>query len=270
MDPVTSAQYITMKDSFARQDINIEVAYRRNGGIDYIYQLAVCSRRTGNVARLQSLLPGLEVAGDDEQPEVSDLVRLSIGQVSIGPADAGSMTVPEVLDFIDEQLSDNPGPAGGEPLATPVHIVHITKCCPAGEPEVPSGYPTDPWPPPNPAGGGEGVKIGLSDTGLQQNASDCPSWMANVVAGDPEPPGPTLPSGLQESQSTPGTGPSGRVSPHARRPERRCMSTITSPSPAAEREHVIIQKIEELIQQSVTGRDLPSCWYLHPQQLGSR
>ena len=201
MDPVTSAQFITMKDSFARQGINIEAAYKPNGAIEYIYQVGRLLARAGTVARLQALVPGLEVAGDDEQPGVSDLVRLSIDEASIGLADVGSMTVPQVLDFLDEQLPDNPGQVGGEPLVTPVNIVHITKCCPAGEPEVPSGYPTDPWPPPNPAGGGRGVKIGLCDDGLQQNAATDHAWMANVlpgvVPGDLEIPGPTLPTGEQ-------------------------------------------------------------------------
>ena len=60
----------------------------------------------------------------------------------------GSLTVPEMLDRIDERIEDNPGPAGEEPLVTPLHIVYISKITPAGEPEVPSGYPTQPWPAP--------------------------------------------------------------------------------------------------------------------------
>ncbi len=98
-------------------------------------------------------MPGLRRAGADEQPEIGGLVRLSIDRVSIDDGEAGSLTVPEVLDLIDERMPDNPGPAGEEPLVTPVHIVHISKITPAGEPEVPSGYPTQPWPaPPQQAG----------------------------------------------------------------------------------------------------------------------
>ena len=105
-----------MKDSFARQGINIEAAYRPNGDIEYIYQVGRLLTRAGTVARLQELVPGLVVAADDEQPGVSDLVQLSIDEASIGLADVGSMTVPQVLDFLDEQLPDNPGPDGGVAL----------------------------------------------------------------------------------------------------------------------------------------------------------
>ena len=248
MDPVSSAQFITMKDSFARQDINIEAAYRRNGAIEYIYQVGRLLARTGSVAQLQALVPGLEVAGDDEQPGVSDLVRLSIGQASIGPADVGSMTVPQVLDFLDEQLPDNPGPVGGEPLVTPVHIMHITKCCPAGEPEVPSGYPTHPWPPPNPAGGGAGVKIGLCDNGLQQNAATDHTWMANVVAVDLEIPGPTLPTGQQAIPKYAAHGTFGAGVAACMAPDATIYVNDHLTLSAAEREDVILQKIEELIQ----------------------
>lgn len=248
MDPVSSAQFITMKDSFARQDINIEAAYRRNGAIEYIYQVGRLLARTGSVAQLQALVPGLEVAGDDEQPGVSDLVRLSIGQASIGPADVGSMTVPQVLDLLDEQLPDNPGPVGGEPLVTPVHIMHITKCCPAGEPEVPSGYPTHPWPPPNPAGGGAGVKIGLCDNGLQQNAATDHTWMANVVAVDLEIPGPTLPTGQQAIPKYAAHGTFGAGVAACMAPDATIYVNDHLTLSAAEREDVILQKIEELIQ----------------------
>ena len=37
MDSVTSAQYLNMKASFSRQGIDIDVAYRQDGRVDYIY-----------------------------------------------------------------------------------------------------------------------------------------------------------------------------------------------------------------------------------------
>ena len=76
---------------------------------------------------------------------------------------------------MDDRLENSPRAGREEPLLTPVHIVYITKITPAGEPDVPGGA-TGPWPPPNPAGGGSGVKIGISDTGLQPNLSQY-SWM---------------------------------------------------------------------------------------------
>jgi Subtilase family len=253
MDPVTSAQFLTIKEAFARRGIQIEAAHRRNGDIEYIYEVGRLLTRAGTVGRLQGLMSGLEVAGDDEQPGVSDLVMLSIDQASIERADAGSVTVPQVLDFLDEQLPDNPGPRGGEPLVTPAHIMYVTKCCPAGEPEVPSGYPTDPWPPPNPAGGGAGVKIGLCDDGLQWNAATAHPWMANVVPGvipaDLEVPGPTLPTGEQAipkyaAHGTFGAGVAACMAPHA-----TIIVNNHFTSAAADVETVIVQKVEEMIQK---------------------
>ena len=256
MDPVTAAQFITMKDAFARQGINIEAAYRPNGALEYIYQVGRLLARTGNVALLQERaasagMQGLEVAGDDEQPGVSDLVVLSIDQASIGQADVGTMTVPLVLDFLDEQLPDNPGPVGGEPFVTPVHIMHITKCCPAGEPEVPSGYPTGPWPPPNPAGGGAGVTIGLCDDGLQLGASATYAWMANVVPGSPadiEIPGPTLPTGEQAIPKYAAHGTFGAGVAACMAPDATIIVNSHFTLAAAQIETVIAQKVEEMIQ----------------------
>ena len=34
---MTAAQYLAMKDSFARRGIQIDVAYRPNGEVDYMY-----------------------------------------------------------------------------------------------------------------------------------------------------------------------------------------------------------------------------------------
>jgi len=252
MDLVTSAQFITMKDSFAREGINIEAAYTTTGDIAYIYQVGRLLTRASTVARLQGLVSGLEVAGTDEQPGVSDLVMLSIDQASVGPADVGSMTVPRMLDFLDEQLPDNPGPRGGEPLVTPVHIMHITKCCPAGEPEVPSGYPNDPWPPPpTPARGGAGVKIGLCDDGLQQNAAIAHTWMANVVPGGPadiETPGPTLPTGEQAIPKYAAHGTFGAGVAACMAPEATIIVNSHFTMAAAQVETVIVQKVEEMIQ----------------------
>ena len=48
MDPVTSAQYLILKDSFARKGVEIEAALTPAGDIDYIYvvgRLARCGPR---------------------------------------------------------------------------------------------------------------------------------------------------------------------------------------------------------------------------------
>jgi hypothetical protein len=79
MDPVSFSQFLTMKDSFGRQGINIEAAYTRTGEIDYMYVVDRLLARPDIVGRLQTEMPGLGPA--DEQPEVDDLVLLSIDRV---------------------------------------------------------------------------------------------------------------------------------------------------------------------------------------------
>ena len=108
MDPVTSAQFLVLKDSFARKGVEIEAALTPAGDIDYIYVvdrlLAVDSG--DNIGRLQTEMPGLRRADEDEQPEIGRLVRMSIDRVSIDEGDAGALTVPEMLDLIDAHLGE--------------------------------------------------------------------------------------------------------------------------------------------------------------------
>src|SRR4249919_87056 len=114
MDPVASAQFVVLKDSFARKGVDIEAALTPDGELDYIYvvdRLLVVDR-DNNIDRLQAAMPGLRPADTDEQPGTGGLVRLSIDQVSIDDRDAGSLSVPELLDLMDDRLEDNPGPAG--------------------------------------------------------------------------------------------------------------------------------------------------------------
>ena len=265
MDPVTSAQYLTMKDSFSRQGVEIEVAYTPAGDVDYIYAVGrlLAMERGDNVERMQRMLPGMRRADPGEQPGVGDFVVLSIDE-----AEDGYLTVPEALDLIDERLEENPALDDGEPLVTPVHVVHITKICPGVEPEVPSGYPTQPWPAPSQAGG-KGVKIGVSDTGLQPNLDDPVRypWLAGVT-GDQEPIGPILSSGLQRIPKYAGHDLRGRCRQmYGARVHGVCQRSLhyvrrrtgVCDHPEARTAH----------PGAVTGRRVPFCRYLHPQQLGS-
>src|SRR6266496_312562 len=119
MDRVYSAQYLTMKDSFSRQGINIDVALTPAGDAQHVYAAGrlLAVDRGDNIQRLQDALPGLRRADPDEQPQAGDLVLLSTEGV-----EGGHLTVSEALDAIDDQLGDdNPALAGEEPLAAPVH-----------------------------------------------------------------------------------------------------------------------------------------------------
>jgi hypothetical protein len=91
MDLVTSAQYLTLKDSFARQGIDIDVAYTPAGEIDYIFQVGrlLTLDRADNVDRMLDALPGLRRADAGEQPNLGNLAVLSIDE-----AEEGYLTVP--------------------------------------------------------------------------------------------------------------------------------------------------------------------------------
>ena len=61
MDPVTSAQFLILKDSFARKGVEIEAALTPAGEIDYIYVVdrLLAVDRDDNIDRLQAAMPGL-------------------------------------------------------------------------------------------------------------------------------------------------------------------------------------------------------------------
>jgi subtilisin family serine protease len=246
MDPVFSAQYITMKDSFSRQGIDIEVAYTPAGDVHHMYaaRRLLAVDRGDNIQRLQATVPGLRRADPGEQPQTGDLVLLSIEE-----AEEGHLTVPEALDLIDERLGeDNPALAGGEPLVTPVHIVHITKVCPAGEPEVPSGYPAQPWPAPRPKGEGhDGVRLGVCDTGLLQDAARHP-WLDGVT-GETDPLGPRLPGGPPSIPQYAGHGTFVAGVARCMAPRATVYVNNHFDKSGGELEHVIIAKLEQLIQE---------------------
>ena len=244
MDSVTAAQYLILKDSFARKGVNINATYTPAGDIDYIYVVDRLLARGENVEQLLGAMPGLRRADANEQPEVDGLVRLATDQFSIDQAESGALTVPELLDLMDERLENSPRGGREEPLLTPVHIVYITKITPAGEPDVPGGA-TGPWPPPNPAGGGNGVKIGISDTGLQPNLSQY-SWMTNVT-GDPERPGRTLPNGQQRIRPYAGHGTFAAGAAKCTAPNAAVFVNDHFTESEGEAEDVIIRKLDQLI-----------------------
>lgn len=247
MDPVFDAQYLTMKHSFSREDIEIEVAYTPAGEVDYVYRVGrlLAVDRDDNIRRLQEALPGLRRAEPGEQPRIGDLVVLSIDG-----AQEGHLTVPEALDLLDERLGEGKWMrAYGGPAVTPIHIVHTAKLCAATEPEVPCGCEPQPCPPPDVAAAGQDrVRLGISDTGLwEQPDPALHPWLAGV-RGDPDPPGPTLPGGRLSIlyDSGHGTFVAGVA---------RCMAPGATVHvgnhfrySGGELEYVLVSKLEDLIQ----------------------
>jgi len=244
MNAVFDAQFLNMKNSFAREGVDIATSYTPDGEVDYIYEVGnlLTLNTTDARGRLESLLPDLYPV-DRRQTRDGDLAVLAIDRIG-----NGRLTVPQVLDFIDEQLGDNnPALHGGDPLATPAHIVHITRICPADEPEVPSGQPTEPWPPLCPADGQQAdVRLAISDTGLLPGAPAQHAWLAGV-AGEDDLLGPVQPNGepLIPEYTGHGTFVAGAA---------RCMAPGASVQvnnhfalSGGEREYVIIEKVEQLI-----------------------
>jgi hypothetical protein len=250
MDSVTSAQYLNMKASFSRQGVDIDVAYRADGRVDYIYAVGrlLAVDRDDNIARMQSILPGITRAQQDEQPEVGDLALLSIDEV-----EGGNLSVPAAMDIIDDGYEENPALEGGEPWCTPDYIVHITKICPAGEPVVPSGYPIQPWPPPTSASDenseeNSGPRLLVLDTGLLQNLNPGQyPWLAGVTGDDDLLGPPLVPGGPPSIPQYAGHGTFAAGVARCMAPGATVYVGNHFTESGGERESVIIQKLEQLI-----------------------
>jgi subtilisin family serine protease len=246
MDAVFDAQYLAMKNSFSREGIDIQIAYTPTGDVNYIYvadQLLTVDRGD-NIERLMGALRGLRHVDVDDQPRVGDLVLLSTADI-----EDGRLTVPEALDLIDERLGDdNPALRGGEPLATPVHVVHIAKICPADEPEVPGYCQTGPCPPPCPAVEGQHrVRLGISDTGLLEDLDFVQApWLAGVT-GEADPLGSVLPGGLRAIRQYEGHGTFVAGVARCMAPGVTAFVSNHFTKSGGELEYVIIEKLEQLI-----------------------
>src|SRR5215472_7180969 len=172
MDPVFDAQYVPVRNRSFEQDTQIEVAYSADGWVDYIYVVGQLLARRDNFERLRGMLPGLRHVERDERHGLGDR-RLPDGLavLSIDDVEAGRFTVPQLLDRLEESLGDDYLALNdGEPLATPVHVMHTAKMCAASEPQVPIGSPTQPSPPvKGNRGDQDRVQLVISDTGLLED-----------------------------------------------------------------------------------------------------
>lgn len=247
MDPVFDAQYRIIKDGFARQGIDIEIAYTPGGDPDYVHQAArlLTVDRGDNIERITRILPGIQPT---DEPAPGDLRLLATDTIESGP-----LTVPEALEALDGELGDdNPGLRGdGLPLATPNHILHIARLCPAVEPEVPSGDPSVPWPPPRPAGQPvRDVLLGVCDTGLLEDLDPGRyPWLADVD-GDPDVLGQAGPDHRPRIPAYAGHGTFIAGVAKCLAPSARVFVADHFSVSGAERETEIIAKLEQLAQLS--------------------
>jgi subtilisin family serine protease len=244
-DEVSSAQFQGLRDAFVGDGISIEVALKPDGEPDYIYETDRLLARADAVEQVQAVLSGAVPVGPDmpRPPEGSSLVVLSTEDL-----DGGYLTVPQALELLDAQLDDDDlVGADGFPLVTPVHILHITRTCPATEPEVPCCTPGEPCPPCPPVApdGGAGVVIGVCDTGLLADTTSAP-WLAGVT-GETDPLGQPLASGLNAIPSYCGHGTFVAGVARCEAPESDVYVANHFAKSGGEREWVIVEKLMELI-----------------------
>src|SRR5580704_12648713 len=251
MDSVTAAQVYAMKDSFARRGIQIDVAYTPSGEVDYMYAvgLLLALDRGDNIQRIQQVLGGVRRVELPGQSRLGDLAVLLIDDDVYRRE--GYLTVPQALDLIEDRLVTNNFARSDElPLATPVHIMHITKICPADEPEVPCGCessPAQPCPPATPGAGGTGVRLGVSDTGLLENLDLAQVPWLDGVTGEPDLLGPILPGGQLNIPEYAGHGTFIAGVARSMAPGATVYVSDHFTSSGGELEYVIIDKLEQLI-----------------------
>jgi hypothetical protein len=265
---VFESQLLPMKVAFARAGTDIEVAYTPDGEPDYLYQVGRLLAVDDPVVlrRLEGVLRGIRRAAPDEQPAIDGLVMLTIDDL-----ERGHLKVPEAMDLIDEEFAkDKEAMAEEETPVSPVHVLDLKfegRLCAATEPEVPCcgsarrpGEALDkPCPPCPPAAtsGGEGLLIGICDTGLLQNLDfGQVSWLAGVD-GDPDPLGPVLPGGARDIPKYTGHGTFVSGVARCEAPGAAVHVTRLFTKYGGEFEHVIAQRLTEIAGGQLTAGRTP-------------
>jgi hypothetical protein len=238
MDAVFDAQFRIVKDAFLTRGIQVEVAYTPAGEVDYLYEAGrlLTLDRGDNVQRIEAVLPAvrrLETRGR------GDLVVLSLED---------GLTVPEALEVIERRAPRRREDDPRLPPASPVHVLHVSRLCPGTEPEVPSGAPDRPWPPPCPEGDVvRKARIGVSDTGWLGLDPAAYPWLGGV-GGDLEtldPPSPV--SGLPRIPPFAGHGTFVAGVAACMAPSAAVDIVDHFSASGAELEDVMIAKLEELV-----------------------
>jgi hypothetical protein len=244
MNPVFDAQLVMVKEAFCREGIEIGVAYKDDGTPDYLYERGhlLIADTDDNFARLERILSGLVRTDPQTRPRTGDLVVVSLADV-----EGGTLTVPDAMDRIGGEIGhDNLMMAeGGVRWVTPVSILSIQRLCAPTEPSVPCECPPQPCPGPRPAGEARRkVRIGVSDTGLVKPPDQ--AWLAGVD-GDDDPQVQTLPNGQRVIREYGGHGTFVAGVARCMAPDAGVYVNDHFTLSGAEREDVIIHKLEQLI-----------------------
>ena len=288
---VFDSQFLPMKVAFAREGTDIDVAYTPNGEVDYLYRtgrlLAVDDPEV--LARLERVLPGVRRAAEEERDAaLPGLVILSIEEV-----EPGFLTVPQAMELIDEAFGGEEGGEGGgkgdgpwERSAraaeeerwpvSPLHVMHLKgdgRLCEATEPEVPccghrreggkgeggkgEGEPCPPCPP-RAGNGGDGLLIGVCDTGLlaDLDLGQVP-WLGGVT-GDPDPLGPALPGGAPSIPKYTGHGTFVSGVARCEAPGAAVHVARLFMKDGGEFEHVIARRLWQIFAGDLTNGRVPA------------
>ncbi|HEX9032503.1 MAG TPA: S8/S53 family peptidase [Streptosporangiaceae bacterium] len=162
-----------LQEALAGNGEQVEVARLADGSIDYLYRAGEILVMDAYLDRVRAALSPTGAGGGPLGPGDAGLIE-GVTLLSLAPY---PYDVPGALDVIDAQV--------GEWAATPNHILSITPVhtCPASEPdEVPATAQPEPG---ICDGGGSGVFIYITDTGLLDGAPAAHPWLAGVT-GQPD------------------------------------------------------------------------------------
>jgi len=158
-----------LQENLATAGQRVMVARRADGSIDHLYQAGEILVKDAYLERVRAVLrpsAGSDLLAQGGSGLIEGVTLLSL----TGPDE---VDVPGVLDLIDAEV--------GVGVATPNHILSITPVhtCPASEPDlVPALAQPDPG---ICDGGGSGVFIYVTDTGLLAGAPAAHPWLAGVT-----------------------------------------------------------------------------------------
>jgi len=188
LEPSVADQTVYIADAFPEAtggEIEIGVIPAANRGIDYMYAERQLLVRDEYLGRVLAILDREQDDRETQEPGPRDADRAR----PVQPVIAGIVllrlhpwdpSVPDALIPIDREL--------GAGIATPNHVLTVAggsaSGCPATEPEEVYDQ-TEPYPSACQDGGGRGVLIYMTDTGLLASTSSH-AWLAGVT-GDPDP-----------------------------------------------------------------------------------
>src|SRR5215471_8025950 len=173
--------------AFREKGIRVGVALYPDSTLDFLYEEGVILVRDAYLSQVAAFLRRPDTpdrGGAAGQSDAAERIPPPAGVlpgVTLFPL-AGTR-IPDVLRALDE-IDEGFGVG----VATPVHILSVTPvyACPATEPEQ---VPLEALPDPGVCeGGGSGVFIYVTDTGLLKDADDHP-WLAGVTGQHDPPPG---------------------------------------------------------------------------------